>query len=211
LQQTAAVDDDASTCDEFCAGKIGNGGGDVVRGSHPLQDRLSGAARLLLGLDCDGARRDAADADLGRKRLREHARQHRLRRLGAAVGGERRPRLIRRHVLDHHDDPAGGSQVRDRRLRDEEAALRRRAERRVPVFLRKLCDRLRDEAFAGAVHEQVEPAQLLRRTRDQRLRRLRLRDVSVCPPGGNDRPALAFEARGNRRAHAPGAAGNEGA
>ena len=54
-------------------------------------------------------------------------------------------------------------------MRDEEAALRRDTEGRVPVALVELVERLGREALAGSVDEQVEPAELIDRPRDQCL------------------------------------------
>ena len=143
----------------------------------PMRPSSVSAARRSpwSGLDHDRTWRDPAHPYLRRERPREDPGEHRLRRLGRAVRRERRPRLVGRDVLDHHDDPPGLAQVGRGGLGDEEAALGRRAERRVPVGLLDLAHRLGDEALAGRVHEEVEPAQLARRRSGRASGRLRRR------------------------------------
>ena len=103
----------------------------------------------------------AADAHLGRERAREHAGQHRLRRLRGAVGREGRPGLVGGDVLDQDDEAElDRAQMGGGGLRDEEAALGGRAEGRVPVGLGDLLDGPRLEAVGGRVDDEVEPAEL---------------------------------------------------
>jgi len=90
------------------------------------------------------------------------------------------------------------------RLGDEEAPLRRRAEGGVPVGLRQLLDRLGHESFAGCVHEQVEPAELLDRALDELPRLLGVGEIAVRAARGLHRPAFALEPRCDRGSDAPG-------
>jgi hypothetical protein len=86
------------------------------------------------------------------------------------VGCERGPGLVAGDVLDHHHAAARLAQGRCRRLRDEEASLRGRPEGRVPVGLVELFERLRREALARRIDQQVEPAELLNGALDERPR-----------------------------------------
>src|SRR6266540_5823096 len=95
------------------------------------------------------------------------------------------------------------------RLGDEEAALRCRAEGRLPGGLVQLLERLRLEPLCRRVHEQVEPAQLRHRPVDESACLLHLRHVAVAPPGRDYAPTLALEPRRDRRADSARPAGYE--
>ena len=173
--------------------------GDPIRPSSVSAARRSSWPRL----DGDRARRDAADAHLGRQRARQHAGQHRLGRLRGAVRRERGPRLVGGDVLDHHDAAARLAQVRRGGLGHEEAALRGGAEGGVPVGLGQLVDRLGREAFPGRVHEQVEAAELGDRASrrafapapGRRRRRPRARPPCTAQPSRSRRAATAAPTR----------------
>ena len=94
-------------------------------------------------------------------------------------------------------------------LGDEEAALGRRAEGRVPVCLRYLLDGPGLETRSGRVDENVEAAELLDRQLDERSRVLGAGQVAVLRAGREDLPVLAPEPRDDRRAELPRAACDE--
>ena len=71
------------------------------------------------------------------------------------------------------------------------------AERGVPVGLLNLLDRLRDEAFARRVDEQVEPAETLGRSRDERSCAVCGPEVAVGASGSEHLPAVALEPSGD--------------
>ena len=117
---------------------------------------------------------------------------------------ERGPGLVGGDVLDHHDAAARLAQVRRGGLRDEEAALRGGAEGRVPVGLVELVERLRREALAGGVDEQVEAAELVDRPLDERLAPA---SASATSPSARPAAITAQPSRSRRPAIADADAG----
>ena len=107
------------------------------------------------------------------------------------------PRLIPRDVLEHDHEAARPSQVLGRRLADEEASLDGRAEGGVELRLRDRLERRRLETGGGAVDDDVQPAELRRRTRHERPRRLCLGEVAVAASGREHRPAFGLEPAGD--------------
>ena len=88
-------------------------------------------------------------------------------------------------------------------------SLGRGPESRVPVGLGHLGDGLGHEPFAGCVHEQIEPAELVDGACDERPGRLHVGEVAVGPAGREDRPALGLEARGDGCADPSGSPSDE--
>ena len=96
-----------------------------------------------------------------------------------------------------------------RRLRDEEAALHRRAERAVEVGLRDLLEALRLESRRGAVDDDVESAELCLRPGDERTGVVGPGEVAVAAAGGEHLPPLATQPVCDRGAELARAAGDE--
>jgi hypothetical protein len=83
--------------------------------------------------------------------------------------------------------------VRRCRLRDEEAALHRCAQRRVDVRLRHALERLRHEPRRGGVDDHVEPVELGGRALDEHARLGSARQVGVSASRGENLPPGAAE------------------
>ena len=159
------------------------------------------------GVDRDRPGRDPADPHLGRERAREHAGQHRLRRLRRAVRPERDPGLERRHVLDDHEHAVGLAQRRGGGLREEERPLGRHVERRVPVRL----GHVRRPASARSPLRRRGRRGRARRARSTRPlhelgRAVARAQVAVGAAGGDHRPPVGPQALRDRVSDPPRAA-----
>jgi hypothetical protein len=125
------------------------------------------------------------------------------------MGRERRPRLVGGDVLNHYYNASARSKMRCGCLGDEETALRRRAHGRVPILLRDFLDGLGLEARPRCVDEDVEAAELLDGSLDERPRGPGLTEVAVLRPRGENLPAFLLELGDDRRSELPGAACDE--
>ena len=178
---------------KLAPGEVDDGVGDVLGRPDPPEQRLRRPALLLARLDRDRAGCDAADPHLGRERPREDARQHRLSRLRGASGPRTRATAGTTATSSTiTSTPLDCAQRRRDRLGEEERPLRGDVHRRVPVLLGHLLDRLRHEAGARRVDDEVEAAELAQRALDASARApARVPQVAVGAPGRDDRQPSA--------------------
>jgi hypothetical protein len=79
----------------------------------------------------------------------------------------------------------------------------------IPVSLGHLVHGLRREPLARGVDEQIEPAELVGRPLDERVRSFGVREVAVHAPCSDHRPAFGAQSFGNGGPHLSGPACDE--
>ena len=152
-------------------------GGELADALRPERvDRVEALRRL------DHARRDRVRGDPVRAELdRERADEPHEPRLRRRVVRVARPALVgaRNRARREQPAPAGLDHVRHRRAETAEDAVQVDLEKRVPPFVVEL--RRRDVAGYRCVRDDdIEPAQLLDRPRDQGIDRARVGDVHLA-------------------------------